>query len=139
MAVSNMEALNALLTRRLNKAMRVASEKALADMYDETGGFYTGGEPEVYERTGALGDTPRTTAITTNGYSASFEAYLDQKHRYTSGKKPTMLDVLNLANDGKINGSVGYLKAVVGKGHFWDRAEKKMKKDFERTMKQFFK
>lgn len=139
MVARNMSEVNAMLTKRLRKAMEVASEKALADMYEETGNFYTGGEPEVYQRTGALGDTPKTTAVTVGGDSASFEAYLDQNHRYTTGKAPTMHDVLNLANSGITNSSVGNLRPTVGKKGFWDRAEKKIKKDFERTLKQFFK
>ena len=128
-----------MLMQELRKAMNVTSEKALADMYDETGKFYTGGKPKVYQRTGALGDTPRTTALSVGGQSASFDAYLDQTHGYTTGKHPSMHDVLELANSGKTSSSVGNLKPTVGKSGFWERSEKKMKKTFERTMKQFFK
>ena len=45
MAANNMSQLNAMLMKELRKAMNVASEKMLADMYGETGKFYTKGKP----------------------------------------------------------------------------------------------
>lgn len=133
-----MQQLDAMLLKEMLKAMNVVSEKALADMYEETAGFYTGGEPDVYERTGALGDTPRTTAVESNGKNAEFTAYLDLNHTYKTGKNPPMLDVLNLANDGENDSSVGWLRDTVGTEGFWDRAEEKIKDDFESTFIQFF-
>ena len=143
MVANNMAQLDAMLIKEMQKALRVVADKALADMYEETADFYTGGEPIPaeeggYVRTGALGDTPRTTAVETNGKSASFTAYLDTNHIYTTGKNPPMLDVLNLANDGVNDSSVGWLRDVVGKEGFWDRAEDKIKEDFESTFFQFF-
>ena len=93
MAANNMSQLNAMLMKELRKAMNVASEKMLADMYGETGKFYTKGKPKSYERTGALGDTPRTTALTSAGNSVSFEAYLELNHQYTTGTYPNMEQV----------------------------------------------
>jgi hypothetical protein len=49
-----------------------------------------------------------------------------------------MEDVLALANDGENSSSVGYLRDTVGKEGFWDRAEDKIKEDFESTFFQFF-
>ena len=138
MTAKNMTQLKQMIMKRAEKAMSVASEKMLADMYDETAGFYTGGEPTMYERTGALGDTPRTTAPTVSGDTVSFEAYLDTSHNYTTGKNPTMLDVLNLANDGITNSSVGNLRETVGNQGFWDRAKEKMEKSFYDTLKKYF-
>lgn len=141
MVASNMSQLNAMLTKELRKAMDVTSEKALADMYDETGKFYTGGNPSMYQRTGALGDTPRTTAVSMGGQTASFEAYLDQSHQYYTGDHPSMGQVLDLANYGKrwITKGGNPAKPTVGKKGFWERAEKKIGKTFERTLKKFFK
>lgn len=141
MVASNMSQLNAMLTKELRKAMDVTSEKVLADMYDETGKFYTGGNPSMYQRTGALGDTPRTTAVSAGGQTASFEAYLDQSHQYYTGDRPSMGQVLDLANYGKrwTTKSGNPAKPTVGKKGFWERAEKKMEKTFKRTLKNFFK
>lgn len=143
MTAKNMKQLNNMLMKQLNKAMFVASEKMLADMYDETGKFYTKGKPKYYVRTGALGDTPRTTAVTTSvtetGGQASFEAYLDKSVGYSTGKSPSMEAVLNLANYGISPLPPNHLRATLGKKGFWERAEKKMERSFKQTMKRFFK
>lgn len=136
---SNMDELNAMLMSEMRKAMDVASSQMLPDMYDETYKFYTKGESKMYERTGALGGTPKVSPPTAIDKTVSFDAYLDTTHRYTTGKNPTMLDVLNLANYGIIDSSVGYLKPTLGKKGFWEAAEKKMDKTLNRTMKKFFK
>lgn len=127
MAAKNMKQLEQMILKEMRKSMTVASEKMLADMYGETEGFYTGGEPKYYKRTGALGDTPRTTAVSTNGNTVEFKAYLDQTHKYT--KNRSMTDVLNYANRG-IN--------VAGRAGFWNRSEEKMRKTFYDTMEKFF-
>ena len=138
MVANNMKQLEQMILREMRTAMNVASKKMLADMYDETEGFYTGKEPVMYERTGALGDSPRVTAPTIGVNSVEFDAYLDTSHQYTTGKNPTMLDVLNLANDGITSSSVGKLRPTVGRKEFWQRAEEKMEKTFDETMRSFF-
>ena len=141
MAANNMSQLNAMLMKELRKAMNVASEKMLADMYDETGKFYTKGKPKSYERTGALGDTPRTTALTSVGNSVSFEAYLDLNHQYTTGSYPSMEQVLKLANSGiPFTSKNGYpARPTLGKKGFWEASEKKMERTLNQTMRKFFK
>ena len=140
MTATNMNQLKQMIMKKVQKAMVVSQEKMLADMYDETGNFYTGREPKVYKRTGALGDTPRITTITTNSNSVSFEAYLDQKHQYTTGSNPNMLQVLRLANSKVPFYTKGghMARATVGRKGFWERANKKMKKSFNNTMRRFF-
>lgn len=144
MTANNMNSLNAMLIKELGKAMNIVSDKTLADMYDETGKFYTKGKPVVYKRTGALGDTPETTSITTssfgNGGMVSFDAYLDTNHQYTSGDNPNMQQVLELANYGTpwTTASGATAKPTLGKKGFWERAEKKMEKTLNRTLKKFF-
>ena len=138
MTATNMQELQTMLMGEIRKAMGVVSEKALADMYEETAGFYSGGEPDEYERTGALGDTPRTTAIENTGNGMKFEAFLDTNHKYDTGKNPPMLDVLYLANDQITDSSVGWLRENVGSEGFWERAVEKIGNDFESTFFQFF-
>lgn len=138
MVANNMKQLEQMILREMRTAMNVASKKMLADMYDETEGFYTGKEPAMYERTGALGDSPRVTTPTVGVNSVEFDAYLDTSHQYTTGKNPTMLDVLNLANDGITSSSVGKLRPTVGRKEFWQRAEEKMEKTFDEIMRSFF-
>ena len=144
-----MKELRRMLTKETRKAMGIISEKALADMMEETYDFYVPApgvkpeNPKRYDRTGALGDTPITTAVTASDSEIYFDAYLNLSHNYTTGSKPSMLDVLNLANDAEVESSVGFLRRthgekVHGKGHFWERAEVKMEKSLKDVMKKFF-
>lgn len=132
--------LRAMLMKQMSKAMQVVQKKAEADMYEETGDFYTGGKPKKYIRTGALGDTPRVTALSKSGNSVSFNAYLDTNYQYTTGSKPYMEEVLDLANEGTQFATKNYFPATptVGKQGFWDRAQDKMRDTFNNTMEKFF-
>lgn len=136
-----MNQLNNMLMKELRKAMNIASDKMLADMYGEAGKFYTKGKPKSYERTGALGDTPRTTAIKTFGNIVSFEAYLDLNHQYTTGSYPSMEQVLNLANSGiPFTSKNGYpARPTLGKKGFWEASEKKIERTLNQTIGKFFK
>jgi len=138
--ISSLSDLEKVLKAEIKKALSVTRSKAEADMYEETGGFYVGTKPKIYERTGALGDTPRTTAISSSGNETSFEAYLDTNHQYTTGDNPSMEQVLMLANYDEPWTTQGGAAAhpVIGKRHFWDRAQEKMKKTASNTFGQFF-
>lgn len=137
----NMKQLNQMLMKNLQKALDEANRKILEDMCEETEDFYTGGTPVKYQRTGALGDTPRTTAVssktTSNGGSASFDAYLDTSEQYTTGKRPSMKTVLTLANKGS-DMTNPPMRAVVGKPGFWDRARDKMEDRLKDAISHFF-
>lgn len=145
----NINQLNDMLISSINNAMKFVAKKAEADMYEATGWFYGGGdpsyEPTVYERTGALGDTPRVTGNSVSQYTyggeVSFTAYLDNAHVYTTGDNPNMQEVLELANDGTQWITVGGNKAklAVGRRKFWERAKKNIEKDFEETLSKTFK
>lgn len=151
----NMDELNKLLSKELEVAIREVSDEALADMYNETGRFYMGRKPKKYKRTGALGNTPKVTVpkqIRTSKYETeiSFDAYLDKSHKYLTGDKPYMEQVLMLANYGipwqtkkYFVGGVAYggkfAAPTVGKKGFWERAEKRIEKDLYKVMKRYFK
>lgn len=138
----NMKELNNMLMKQLGKAMNSAAKRMEADMYEQTGDFYTGKEPKKYQRTGALGDTPSTTAptveTTATGGKITFDAYLDTSGNYTTGKNPSMKDVLNLANYGISPTAPNHLRATVGKKGFWERAEENMEKTLDKTMREYF-
>lgn len=137
MVATNMKQLENMLKKHTRKALTVASSRIEADMYDATGWFYTKGKPKKYKRTGALGDTPRITAISVKGDTLTFNAYLDQTHQYTTGKWPTMASVLDVANDHSL-ASTYNLNPPLGRQHFWERAEKNIEKTFNKTMRSFF-
>lgn len=136
----NMGELRAMLQKEMRKAMTVVADKAEADMHEETWDFYEGSKPSKYVRTGALGDTPRVTSLTTSGNQVSFEAYLDTSHRYATGDEPTMEQVLKLADHGDAWTTKGGSPArdTVGKKGFWDRAKSKMEQDMNDTLSSFF-
>lgn len=138
MIAKNMRELEQMLIEEMALTMLTTSKDVLKDMQSETSGYYDGSTPKVYVRTHALDNTPRTSPIRREGKTLTFDAYLDDTHDYTSGKQPTMLDVLNLANDGITNSSVGYLRSTIGQHHFWERALVKMEKTFDRNMKNNF-
>ncbi|MCD8290013.1 MAG: hypothetical protein LUC91_00745 [Prevotella sp.] len=134
MTASSMAQLEQMMRKELQKAMTVVSAKVEADMYEEVGKFYTKGTPVMYQRTGQLGNSPATTALTSLGNAVSFEAYLDQSEGYSTGKKPSMTAVLNLTNYGSYPG----LRPALGKTGFWERAENKMEKTLNQTMRKYF-
>lgn len=140
MIANNMNDLERMLRKEARKAMDVVSAKALGNMYEETGDYYSQGKPKMYQRTGALGDTPKVTKTTSLGDEVSFDAYLDQKYVYETGDNPTMGQVLDLANYGTpwTTHSGATARATLGKKGFWERSEKKIEKTLDDTMSQFF-
>lgn len=139
MVATNMKQLKIMMLNQIKKTMDVSADKMLADMYNETYGFYAQSSPKQYIRTCALGDTPKVSTPTLGINSVSFEAYLDQSHYYSTGKEPSMSDVLNLANYGITDSSVGMLSPTLGKRGFWERAKNKMSKTLNENIKTFLK
>lgn len=147
-SANNMAQLNRLLRDHAVKAMRVISKKSEEILYEETAGFYADTEPDVYIRTGHLGDTPRITPIEIgledSRTTVGFKALLDTDYTYDTGSEPTMEDVLHLANpsfDSSYVFSVndGNLRPVVGNEDFWVRANKRIQEMAESEMAKFFK
>lgn len=140
LSASSMAELEAMLKKEIQKAMNVVSAKADKDMDEATDYFYSGGYPDMYERTGKLGETPRVTSLKSiaNGYE--FEVSLDQSGGYTSGSAPSMEDVLKLANYGIPFETKNRYKAKpnVGNMLFWEYGLEKIEDDLKSTMSKFF-
>lgn len=117
MTVNSIEEIEAILKQDLKQALDDAATKALLIMHDATLDFYSGGQPSTYVRTGALEQTP-DVKIKDEGFSA----FLNGQGRYTTGKRPTMNQVLHLTNDGSAAG----LRPAVGKTGYWNEAEQKI-------------
>lgn len=123
--------------------MHEASQEAKKDMDSEMDNFYTSKKPKVYKRTGEMKKTPKVTSITTQitspvSGSVSFEASLETSHRYTSGKNPTMTQVLEVAENHK-KASYYKLRPPVGRQGFWKRSEEEIEKDLNRAFRKRFK
>lgn len=140
MVATNMAQLEKMLMRQLNKAMNVAAKKMEADLMEETWSFYSSSSPTMYVRTGALGNTPKVTALSKTGKSVSFDIYLDDSGGYTTGDNPSMAQVLQLADRGIpwITESGATAKATVGRGGFWERSEKSFQKTLDSVIASFF-
>ena len=147
MEFTNAQQLYAELQRRQRQAMDRMRQEALNAMRAETSAYYDGSSPRIYRRTYMLLKSPRTSAPMTSGDIMSFDAYLDQKYRYPSiqyghqrpSKAPTMTDVLNLTNyQTSANSSVGYLHPAIGRPHYWERANDRMRNIAQNTLGSFF-
>lgn len=131
--------LEQMIRQQLQHAMQVVQYKSEADMFEEVGNFYSIGNPTIYQRTGGLGSSPRTSGLTVGGNSVSFEAYLEPpnytvpnpdftRRGYASYFSP--LQVLNAAEYHFAN--------VRGRPGFWQRSENKIERDFNTTLSSFF-
>jgi len=132
---SNMAQIEDEIKQMLLKACKEMAVKAKREMQEETWDFYFGGMPAVYQRTGSLGNTPEVTPVSVSGNSITFDAYLNQDYTYTTGKRPSMNEVLQLANEGELAG----FRPVVGKTGFWDRAKERMKGEWQDILQKYCK
>lgn len=137
---NNIDQLRQQILASMGKAMAEAQQLVMKDMEIELQSFYSKGKPVMYQRTGALAETARTSKITTSGNRVSFDAYLDQSGHYTTGSNPSMGDVLRLANYGKAFSTAnGYsARPTLGKGGFWERAEERMQESLNRALSRYF-
>lgn len=137
----NMNQVNQLLMKKIQQAMKEVQQNALSDMQKETARFYEGTQPTSYHRTGALGQTPRVSDLTSSksstGGKVSFNAYLDDTHQYTTGRQPTMRTILTMANQG---GSMKNppMAALDGNPGFWDRSKEEIERELKQTMTRYF-
>lgn len=136
--VTSLAKLNAALMKDLISAMKEAEYMAMCDMKEGTDVFYGGGSPKMYTRTGALGMTPKTSDFSSSasglGGQVSFKAYLDQSGNYTTGKRPSMATVLQLANYGGVSG----YRPTVGTKGFWEYSLSLMEESFYQTIANYF-
>lgn len=90
--------------------------------------FYTQGEPKSYERTGALGESPRTTGVSGGDGNYHYNIYLDppdygtEKYGGYSGQK--------VLEEAQWHGS-----GILGRAGTWFEAEH----DIEEALKKNFK
>jgi len=119
---SSMAELEKMIKDEIKSAMQSISRESLEIMKQETAGFYAGGYPTMYIRTGALGETPKVEPIKDNGNTIEFEAKLDDSHVYSTGKRPSMKDVLTLTDKGHAKG----LRPAVGTTGYWERADNRI-------------
>lgn len=136
---SSMGELEAMLRQQLQSAMQVVQAKSEADMFEEVGNFYTAGSPTIYQRTGALGSSPRTTGLSVGGNSVSFEAYLEPpgytvpNPAFTSRGYASYFSPIQV-----LNAAEYHFANVRGRPGFWRRSEQKIERDLNSTLASFF-
>lgn len=140
MVANNIAELERMLMSRMKAAMNVAAAKMEADVYEQTYSFYAQGNPKVYVRTGALGNTPKVTAAKASDKTVSFDVYLDTNYQYSTGDNPSMQQVLELAENGTAwtTKSGAPARSTVGNGGFWKRSENTFQKTLDNVMSSFF-
>ena len=141
MVATSLAQLEEQIRARAKEAMTLAKEMSLYDLRLCVTKFYTGGTPVMYQRTRALGNTPKVSSLSDGGNTIEFEASLDTGHQYTTGANPTMLQVLKLANNGEpfTTPSGASARPTVGRGGFWEEGKQRVEKDLYNSMKRYFK
>ncbi|MDD3361550.1 MAG: hypothetical protein PHW34_07755 [Hespellia sp.] len=123
---NNMSSLVASVKRDISKAVNLIDVKGEAALHENTWAYYTS-QPDKYIRTGALGNTPRSSGVTSSGNTWELELYLDDSYRYSTGTWD-MKTVLDAANNG----------ALVGSGGFWEQSKEDIERIVNETLSQFF-
>ena len=131
--------IEAQIRQRMYSAMQVVQAKAEADMFEETGNFYSMGSPTIYQRTGGLGSSPRTSGVSGGGNTVSFRAYLEPpgytvpNPAFTSRGYASYFSPLQA-----LNAAEYHFAGVKGRPGFWARSEQKFERDLNSTMASFF-
>lgn len=127
---SSLAELEAELSAELQAAMEEANSKMFNDLDSEVAGYYAGGVPDAYHRTGQLRNTPKADPVSGGGKFFSFRVYLNPAGGYTTGMNPSMSQVLNWTNEGS--------HGTVGSHGYWERALSKMEKSFSSSLASHF-
>lgn len=129
--ITSIAQLKSVLNRQMQRAMREIQKEAYRKTRDDVKEFYSSGSPLIYERTGALGETPQTTPMQSSGSKASFTIYLDQSHNYSTGRDLTSMSALLPAAE---NGGYG----ILGKPGFWQKSESDIQDTIDSIMGSYF-
>lgn len=113
------EQIKADISRKLRKKMEQTEREAEAIMFGEVGGYY-GPVPEVYQWTGNLTTTPKTTGVSGGGLSVSMEAYLDTGVTWPTGRYGSNGElVISATNEGH--------SGTLGNHGYWERSVEQIK------------
>lgn len=137
---TSMAQLTKMLQDHMRKAMQEVQSRVEVDMFEEVGKYYTGGTPVLYQRTGTLGSSPRTTNLSGGGNVISFDAYLDQSGGYEG--ENARLQAMGFKS--YFSTLQAYTAAEHGTDHvkgnpgFWARSEQRMQQELDSVMGSYF-
>lgn len=120
--VKSFAQLEAECQRKMERAMNEAESKTFLDALDNLSDFYSGGTPSYYKRTGALGNSPKTTGVTGGGNHLHAEIYLDPMYEYNTGT----YTAAKVMAEAEVGGS-----GIVGKSGFWQKTEEEALRNVE--------
>ena len=106
------------LRKKLRNTINEVANRSEEIMHDEIEGFYAGGTPVYYKRTGTLRSAPQITDKYCNSKEAGVTASLDQTISYSTGFF-SGAQVIDAAEHGT--------SGIVGRGGFWARSENRIK------------
>lgn len=138
MVAKTKKELEQMILKDIKKAMQDTAKAALSDMKYQINDYYAGSNPKQYVRTYHLKKTPKVSKPESNGKLVQIKAYLDKNYDYTTGKQPSMTDVLELTNYHINWSSVGWLRNSIGKMGYWERAKEDIQKDFSKSLQKYF-
>jgi len=131
----NDDELARLIMQDMQSAVQETKNKAMSALGNGIVYFYSGGTPVVYQRTYQLMRTPKTSNIkVSSNKHIEFEAYLDDSGGYTTGKHPSMAQVLDLTDKGHSPG----LRPAVGNTGYWNMICGQIESDFDAAMRKYF-
>ena len=122
---TSMSSLKEAIKKEMKNAMDECTKKSFADAQINTTGFYKGGEPKVYKRTGQFGRSPRVQYPYEYGDNIHSSVYLDDDYEYKTGTYSTH-KVFEEAEKGT--------SGIVGIPGTWERTLE----DIEENIKQSF-
>ena len=128
-----------MISQEVRAAMEETNAKAMTNMREETQNFYSIGNPTIYSRTGALGNSPRTDPVSGGGTFYSFKFYLEPpgytvpNPAFTSRGYASYFSPLQV-----LNAAEYHFAHVLGRPGFWHRAELKTERDFLRAFSSRF-
>ncbi|MBR4590245.1 MAG: hypothetical protein IKO36_06225 [Bacteroidaceae bacterium] len=139
MAGGGLDAALEQIRQRMQSAMSQINAKAMSNMQQETQGFYSGGSPTIYSRTGQLGSSPRTSGVQGGGNSYSVKMYLQipsyavPNPAFTSRGFASYFSGLQA-----LNAAEYHFAHVKGRPGFWNRANQKTIHDAQSILASYF-
>ena len=138
--VTSMSQLKAELSKRMNKAMNETKSLSEQTTRTELQSFYSQGDPDIYRRTGKLGNSMRSATTAQGLEIASFTIYLDTHYGYDMPNEEfikrgfksyfTTPMVFDNAEAGTAH--------IKGKPGFWARSRDHIQKNLTSTFSKYF-
>lgn len=128
--VGAMQSLFNKIRREIQSAMNEAESKSFLTAMDEINTSYSSGEPKVYERTGQMKNSVRTTGVMSSGNEVVAKIYLDQQYNYNTGTYSTP----KVFSEAESGGS-----GIILTPGFWERTETKIPMYLSQSLSKRFK